>query len=271
MEFVICQELFVDWDWERQCRFAAELGYTGMELAPFTIAKDIRDVSAETRQTMREQAEAAGVQIIGLHWLLAKTEGFHLTTADKDVRQATADYLIELGNACADFGGDLMVFGSPPQRNLQPGVTPEQAFENAAEVFRSCMPAIGERGVRICMEPLTAKETDFINTCGQAMELIRGVDGRKFGVRRDVRAMLGEDRAVPRDRPCFRDVGSGTKTIAAIDCRVRAQRRSLPRERYQFAWSGNGRHRLSAYFSGIIGHELPGLGFRRSLRLLARM
>ncbi len=89
MKFAICQELFVDWDWERQCRFAAELGYTGMELAPFTIAKDIRDVSAETRQTMREQAEAAGVQIIGLHWLLAKTEGFQLTTADKDVRQAT--------------------------------------------------------------------------------------------------------------------------------------------------------------------------------------
>lgn len=199
MKFAICQELFVDWDWERQCRFAAELGYTGMELAPFTIAKDIRDVSAETRQTMREQAEAAGVQIIGLHWLLAKTEGFHLTTADKDVRQATADYLIELGNACADFGGDLMVFGSPPQRNLQPGVTPEQAFENAAEVFRSCMPAIGERGVRICMEPLTAKETDFINTCGQAMELIRAVDHPNFVLHQDVKAMLGaEQKPLPQ-------------------------------------------------------------------------
>ena len=38
MKFAICQELFVDWDWERQCRFIAEVGYTGIELAPFTLA-----------------------------------------------------------------------------------------------------------------------------------------------------------------------------------------------------------------------------------------
>ena len=34
---------------------------------------------------------------------------------------------------------------------------------------------IAQRGVTLCMEPLTPKETNFITTCGQAAELIDGV------------------------------------------------------------------------------------------------
>ena len=98
MKFAICQELFENWDWERQCAFSAELGYTGLELAPFTLAPRITDVSAEQRRSLRATAARHGVQIIGLHWLLAKTEGFHLTTTNSAVRQATSQYLIELGN-----------------------------------------------------------------------------------------------------------------------------------------------------------------------------
>ena len=75
MKFAICQELFENWDWERQCAFSAEVGYTGLEVAPFTLAPRITDVSAEQRRSLRQTAERHGVQVIGLHWLLAKTEG----------------------------------------------------------------------------------------------------------------------------------------------------------------------------------------------------
>jgi sugar phosphate isomerase/epimerase len=198
MKFGICQEMFVDWEWKRQCRFIAETGYTGIELAPFTMAPNIEEVSLETRTTMRKQAEDEGLTIFGLHWLLAQTEGLHLTTADSAVRAATADYLVSLGNACADFGGDLMVFGSPFQRNLEEGMSREQAYENAAEVFRACVPRFAERGVRICMEPLTSKETDFVNTCAEAMELIAMVDQPNICLHQDVKAMLGaESESVP--------------------------------------------------------------------------
>ncbi|MBD3672892.1 MAG: sugar phosphate isomerase/epimerase [Planctomycetaceae bacterium] len=193
MKFAICQELYEDWPWERQCQFSAELGYTGLELAPFTLAEKISDVSAEERQRLRKVAEDHGLQIIGLHWLLAKTEGLHLTTADQGVRDATADYLIQLGEACADFGGDLMVFGSPFQRNLEEGVSEEQAYENAAEIFRKVMPRIAERNVRICMEPLTPKETNFVNTCADGVRLIEMVDHPLFVLQQDVKAMLGSE------------------------------------------------------------------------------
>src|SRR5580704_1144729 len=93
MKFAICQELFENWDWERQCRFIAEVGYQGIEVAPFTLAPRITDVSLERRRTLRKQAASHGLQIIGLHWLLAKTTGLHLTAAEHSVRRATADYL----------------------------------------------------------------------------------------------------------------------------------------------------------------------------------
>ena len=197
MKFAICQELFVDWEWERQCRFMAETGYTGIELAPFTLAPRITDVSTEQRRELRAVAESHGLTICGLHWLLAKTEGLHLTTADTSVRRATARYLIDLGNACADLGGTVMVFGSPLQRNLMEGTTREQGMERAAEVFREAMPELADRGVKIVMEPLTLKETNFINTCAEAVELMGMVDHPNFVLHQDVKAMLSETTPIP--------------------------------------------------------------------------
>ena len=202
MKFAICQELFENWDWERQCRFIAEVGYDGIEVAPFTLAPRITDLSAERRQTLRRQAADHGLQIVGLHWLLAKTTGLHLTSSEAPVRRATADYLIELGRACADLGGDILVFGSPAQRNLEPGTTREEGLDRAAEVLRACLPALAERGVKFCMEPLTPKETNFINTCADAVELFDRVQGLDQAppnllLHQDVKAMLSEETSIP--------------------------------------------------------------------------
>lgn len=198
MKFAICQELFEDWDWERQCKLINEIGYTGIEVAPFTLASRITDVSSQRRAELKQIAADHGLEIIGLHWLLAKTEGLHLTSADADVRQATTQYLIDLGEACADLGGALMVFGSPFQRNLLEGVTRDQAYQYAADVLREALRPLEARGVEICMEPLTSKETDFVNTCADAMELIEMVGAPNISLHQDVKAMLGaESEPVP--------------------------------------------------------------------------
>jgi sugar phosphate isomerase/epimerase len=197
MKFAICQELFENWDWLRQCQFIAKTGYTGIELAPVTLAPRISEVSPERRRELRTQADDHGLTICGLHWLLAKTEGLHLTTKDRSVREATTRYLIELGQACADLGGTVMVFGSPAQRSLLPGVSREEAYENAAEVFRAALPAFADRGVKIVMEPLTTRETDFVNSCAEAVELIDRVGHSHFVLHQDVKAMLTETKPIP--------------------------------------------------------------------------
>lgn len=207
MKFAICQELFEDTPWKEQCQIIAETGYTGIEVAPFTISDDMASVSTQTLMEMKSVAESFGLEIIGLHWLLAKTTGLHLTSPDGAVRAATADYLKLLAGVCATLGGQVLVFGSPPQRNLPEGVSTEQAMEYAAEVFRVAMPVFAEREVVLCMEPLTTKETNFINTCADAVELMKLVDHPSFILHQDVKAMLGaEDDSIPELIHRYKDV-----------------------------------------------------------------
>ena len=132
------------------------------------------------------------MKTIGLHWLLAKTEGFYLTTPDASVRRATADYFVALAEATKDLGGSLMVFGSPKQRSLLPGISQEQATGYAVEVFGRIMERTGSLGIDFCLEPLAPSETDFLNTCAQATDLIRKVNHPHFGLHMDVKAQSGE-------------------------------------------------------------------------------
>lgn len=192
MRFAICNELFEDWPFDRVCRFVKSIGYDGVEVAPFTLAPRITDVDAARRSELRRQADDAGVEIIGLHWLLARTEGLYLTSPDAPVRQRTADYLAALAEATRDLGGDLMVFGSPKQRSLLPGVDWERAFDLAVDTFRRAMPAVAASGVRLCMEPLAPVETDFINTCAEGVRLIDAVGHPDFVLHLDVKAMSSE-------------------------------------------------------------------------------
>jgi len=197
MRYAICNETFEGWDHERVCRFVAGLGYTGLEMAPFTLAPRITDVPGARRRELRRQAEDSGLTILGLHWLLAKTEGLHLTSPDAAVRQRTADYLIELARCTRDLGGDLMVFGSPAQRRVPAGHTRAQAAEFAADTFGRAMPAIADCGVRVCLEPLAPPEADFLNTCAEAVALLERVNHPNFVLHLDVRAMSADEAPIP--------------------------------------------------------------------------
>ena len=173
LKYAICNETFIDWDHAKVCDFVASLGYGGLEIAPFTLAPRITEVSAERRAELRRDAEKAGVELIGLHWLLAKTEGFWLTSPDAEVRSATADYLIELTRACRDLGGSLMVLGSPAQRKIPPGHTADQASDFAADTLTRLLPALERYQVVLCVEPLAPSETDFWKTADEAEVMIR--------------------------------------------------------------------------------------------------
>jgi sugar phosphate isomerase/epimerase len=197
VRYAICNETFEGWDHARVCRFVAGLGYEGLELAPFTLAPRITDVPAERRAQLRRQAEECGLKIIGLHWLLAKTEGLHLTSADAAVRQRTADYLGELARCCRDLGGDLMVFGSPAQRRIPAGATRAQAVDYAVDTFRRAAPGIADRGVRLCLEPLSPPEADFVNTAAEAVEVLDRLGHPNFVLHLDVKAMATEDAPTP--------------------------------------------------------------------------
>ena len=196
MRFAICNELFEGWSFEKVCRYVKSVGYDGLEVAPFTLAPLITDVSPSQLSELRRVATDAGVTLLGLHWLLAKTEGFYLTSPDSAVRGRTAQYLVSLAEAARSLGGELMVFGSPKQRSLLPGVSRDDAFEYAVDTFKRAMPGIADAGIRLCMEPLAPAETDFINTCAEGARLMDAVGHPNFVLHLDVKAMSSEGTPV---------------------------------------------------------------------------
>lgn len=197
MKYAICNETFEGWDHARVCNRIAELGYTGLEIAPFTLAPLITDVTAAKRAELRRQAESAGVRIIGLHWLLAKTEGFHLTSPDAAIRRRTGGYLSALARAAAELGGDILVLGSPLQRNLAEGMTRAQGDELAADTISHCLPVLEQAKVYLCLEPLTTAETSFMTTAAEGVRLVRRIGHPFVKLHLDVKAMSSEDPPVP--------------------------------------------------------------------------
>ena len=197
MRYAICNETFESWEHARICDFVAGLGYTGLEVAPFTLAPLITDVTDARRRELRSQAEDAGVQILGLHWLLAKTTGFHLNGPDATVRTRTAGYLIELARAVADLGGDILVLGSPAQRKIPDGYSYSQAEDFAVQCLSGVLSVLEETGVKLCLEPLTAKETDFVTTAADAVRIIDRLGHPNVRLHLDVKAMAAE----PEPRP----------------------------------------------------------------------
>lgn len=198
MKFAICNEIFQNWKLDDTFACVAKSGYDAVEIAPFTMANYVTEISANDRLRIREAAARAGLAISGIHWVLVKAEGMHLTHPDQPVRTRTARYFGELVDFCADLGGRFLVVGSPKQRSLLPGVALAQAWEWALDVFREPVLRAEQRGVTICFEPLAPAETNFINTAAEAIRFTQQLNTPHFKIILDVKAMSSEAKPVPQ-------------------------------------------------------------------------
>ncbi len=191
MKYAFCNESFEGWELRKVFDFLVGCGYEGVELAPFSLGKgaNVSDYSAQKRVGIRRMAENAGIEIVGLHWLLAKTSGFHLTSPDEQVRMNTARYLCELAQFCADIGGSVLVFGSPKERNLLTGVTQDDAFRYACDVLQQVVDVLKDTGVTLALEPLAEEEATFLNTASDALRLIEMVNSDRVRLHLDCKAV----------------------------------------------------------------------------------
>lgn len=192
MKYAICNETFENWEHARICGFIKSAGYQGLEIAPFTLANSITAVSSGMRAKLKKEAEAEGIKIIGLHWLLAKTEGFCLTSPDIQIRTATADYLVELAKACEELGGNILVLGSPAQRRIPSGYSKENATDFAVDTLKRTLEGIGKTKVKVCLEPLSPPDADFLNTAKEGVEILDKINHPSYWLHLDVKAMSTE-------------------------------------------------------------------------------
>jgi sugar phosphate isomerase/epimerase len=176
MRYAICNETFQGWEWPRTCDAIAELGYQGVEVAPFTLAPDVRELDSAARRELAARATQAGLQVAGLHWLLVSPKGLSATSSDESVRNETASYLAALADFCADIGGRIMVFGSPSQRRIPDGGTAALAADRFCSTLEQAICRAERHGITICLEPLPPPEADFILRLSEAEALVGRID-----------------------------------------------------------------------------------------------
>ena len=198
MKFGICNEIFKDWKLEDAMAFARKTGYDGIEIAPFTIANYVTEIPAARRREIRETAARIGIEISGIHWVLVQAEGMYLNHTDAVIREKTSTYFCDLVDFCADLGGKIIVVGSPKQRNVIEGVSPQQAWDWATETFRSSVRRAEDRGVTICFEPLSPAETNFINTAEEGIRFSKQFNSPAMKIILDVKAMCSETKPIPQ-------------------------------------------------------------------------
>lgn len=155
------------WNWTRVCEAIAGFGYDGVEIAPFTFAPDVTEITPEQRREIRRVAEDNGLEITGLHWLFVSPPGLHIHTTDDAVRLKSVEYLRHLIDFAGDVSAPVMIFGSPGQRRLE-NADWQGAWQRLQDSYRQILNTLEERNVVLCQESLPGPECDFIMTADEA-------------------------------------------------------------------------------------------------------
>lgn len=175
MKLSLCNEVLRAFDFAQQCVFAAELGYAGLEVAPFTLGENAYRMAEAGRAALRRAAKDAGVAVSGLHWLLVAPAGLSITSADPAVRERTVEVMRRLVELCAELGGSYLVHGSPAQRRIGDGPDRAEAAKRGEAAWAAIADDAAKAGVVYCIEPLAAPDADFVNTLDEAAAIVRRI------------------------------------------------------------------------------------------------
>jgi D-psicose/D-tagatose/L-ribulose 3-epimerase len=192
----ICNETFQGWDFAEACRAVRKAGYSGLEIAPFTLAEDPSTLSSSRRREVAGIIREEGLQFVGLHWLMVSPKGLHVTTPDDAVRARGWEHIRHLVDLCADLGSDgVMVFGSPQQRGTTGGSTRAEATRRFVDGLAEVAPHAEGRGVRILVEALPANQTDVVGSLAEAVAIVNAIASPA------VRTMFDTHNAVDETEP----------------------------------------------------------------------
>jgi D-psicose/D-tagatose/L-ribulose 3-epimerase len=175
LRHAICNEIFQGFSFAQAAKAIRKAGYAAIEIAPFTLADDPASLAPAARREFRDVLDSEGLEFAGLHWLLAAPKGLHVTTPDRALRERSWDYLRRIIDLCSDFGGGVLVFGSPKQRSSTGGLTPAEAVRNLVEGLAKIAPYAAERGAPLLLEALSPDQADVVTTLEEAAAIVREI------------------------------------------------------------------------------------------------
>lgn len=203
MRIALCNEVVAGLDFAAQARLAAQLGYAGLEVAPFTLDADAPHLlPASRRAELRRIAEGEGAPITSLHWLLVAPAGLSIT--DAALHAKTLDVMQRLIGLAADLGATLLVHGSPKQRMV--------AADGDAARAEAAMAKAGDwaaqHGLTYCLEPLDPAQTNWATSVEEAAGIVARIGNPALRTMLDVSA-AGNGETEPVEALLRRFIPSG--------------------------------------------------------------
>ena len=189
----MCNEAYEGRPFAEMCRSIRSAGYSGIEIAPFTLAERPADITAAQRREYRDIMASEGLAFAGLHWLMVSPRGLHVTTPDATLRARSWQHILALIDLCADLGPNgVMVFGSPKQRSTWEGQTREAATRNFIEGLAGVAPHACSRGLTMLVEALPANQSNVVLTLEEAAGIVREIGSPAVQTMFDVHNAIDE-------------------------------------------------------------------------------
>jgi D-psicose/D-tagatose/L-ribulose 3-epimerase len=159
------------------CKLIRKAGYTGIEVAPFTLSDDPIAIPAAQRREYASIIRSEGLTFAGLHWLLLAPKGLDVVTSDAGVRAKSWRHMWNLIDFCSDLGPNgVMVLGSPQQRVVAGGLTRAEAVRHFTDGLAGIAPHAVERGVQVLIETFSSRRDDVAPMLADAYQILRRID-----------------------------------------------------------------------------------------------
>ncbi|WP_460019637.1 sugar phosphate isomerase/epimerase family protein [Magnetospira thiophila] len=168
----------------------SELGVRGLEVAPSRIWADTwQGLAASQVSAYRQQVEAAGLRMVGLHSLIFDHPDLGLFK-DAETRSHTLDFFTHLSAVCRDLGGKTLIWGGGRRRG---DVSLADAFDEAIAFMGELCARIDDHGTVFCFEPLGPKDSDFVNSVHESIRIVETVNHPSLRVQLDAKALMEND------------------------------------------------------------------------------
>jgi sugar phosphate isomerase/epimerase len=197
MKFAICNEIFGTMKFRDVCKLVSEIGYKGIEIAPFTFGENVKNISKEERQSIKNDAQDFGLQIVAMHWLLKTPEWLSISTPDRRIYRESQIYFESLIEFARDLNVPALVFGSPKQRNIELNWYKNEAITRAKALLK----AAGEYAqkiepkITIAIEPLSPSVTNFGDSVDSVIQIIKDINQPNVKIHLDAIQLAGESES----------------------------------------------------------------------------
>lgn len=187
----------IAWTADEEPAVAAELQKLGIhhvEIAPTKVWKDPTNVSDAEVQKYKDFWAKYDIEIVAFQSMLFGRTDLTLFD-DEETRQKTADYLLKFVELAGRIGAEVLVFGSPKNRQVK-NISQEEAWQVAKTFFAQLGDSAIANQTNFCIEPNAKEyECNFVTTAADGLKLVEEVDNLGFELHLDaaIMSMEGDD------------------------------------------------------------------------------